>query len=497
MRRRSLALCCWILLAPVPASAGRVLLSVDQSIVGQSNVFKTGETETSDASYELTPRIRFFDPDEKFFYDVEYSPSFEAFFRTDGFNGVDHFVRSRLQYHPTRIDAVDLRADIANYRAIRATTVDGPMGIPDVIPGAQGEVTRVFIDAGYERQITRATVASVTAGIQHYSYTEPTNVDNTGAGGELSLVHELVPNFAIGASIFGSYRSYEPGEFQAGSENGVLNANLILRMRPTPSTSLDFKIGPAGIFVREPPPGPIATERFNGAESDLGTLGALYRVGTGTSRCGEFMGQPVLSECPLTVAPALTGRLDERVVVDYDDAARPAGNDINGATFFMAAELRKEDSWGHASLEFVRTEDASAGSGFTTIRNSLTGSALYEYDEHWSFRSRINWNRRTSEGRVLAPVVRAGESEVPVGFGGLFYAEANGLIPNETESKVDQWWFDLLATRELTDHLQIEMMFRYQWQRTAASLGVPERTFDNLLGSLMIRYEFDPMDYLP
>jgi hypothetical protein len=493
---RSIALCCWLLLAPALALAGQALLSVDQSLVGQSNVFKTVGPQVSDGSYELQPHLRFFDPDEKFLYDVEYAPAFEAFFKTDGFNGIDHFLRSRLQYQPTRIDTVHLRANVANYRAIRATTTDGVGGIPDVIPGTQGDITRVFIDGGYERQITRATMASATAGFQHYSYTTPSNVDSTGVNGELMLLHEPISNVSIGGSVFGSYRDYQPSEFQAGSENAVFAANLVVRSQITPTIYFDFKGGPAGLFVREAAPGPALTERFYGEETDAGTVAAVFAPGA----CGQFKGQPRIDECPPGQANSLSGRMDEKVIVDYDDGSRPPPVSDEEVTFFIGAELRKEDSWGYASLDFRRTEDASAGSGFTTIRNSLTASSLYAYDENWTLGSRFNWNRRNATGIVHDPVLRAGDSGIPFdGFPFFNYAQADALIPNDrlSQSEIDQIWLDVIATRSITDHLSIELMFRYQWQQAAANLDFPERSFDNLLGSVMFRYEFTPFDYLP
>ncbi len=494
MLRRALPLCCWLLLASSPADAEEIRLTVDQAIIAQSNVFKTSPEEVVDASYELTPELQILRENDKLSYDLRYTPSFEAYFTTDQVSGVDNFLRGSIDYSPTRTDTLRLRLDIASYRAIRGSAVDGPAGIPEVVPGTLGNVNRVLVYADYDRQLSRTTMASASLGLQHYGYTTGGNVDSTGVVVQTLVLHELLSNLALGGSLDGGYRTYDANGFQPRSRNAVVNLNFVLRSRPTPTILFDFAIGPAGVFVRQDEPGAASTERFLTREQSDGTLES---AAWDPLACRAGGAEPILDQCPFTAAPQLRDRVEEQVLVDYDAGLTPPGAGEDIATFFMRATARRDDAWGYLSLDFFRVEDAAAGNGFTTIRNSLTFTALYRPDDLWSLRFRTNYNQRSSEGTFYTPRIRAGRSDLQIA-GPFFFAEASGLIAStvQTRTETEQVFVDLLGVREITDRWTMELGFRYQWQEQTRNDGGPvEPRFDNFLGRVLISYAFDSFEF--
>ena len=72
-------------------------------------------------------------------------------------------------------------------------------------------------------------------------------------------------------------------------------------------------------------------------------------------------------------------------MVFFDPGRNPGKSEDDFLTWFLSAELRKEFGWGYVSLNFRRAEDASAGSGSTSVRDSLTGEVFFERGR-WSSR---------------------------------------------------------------------------------------------------------------
>jgi hypothetical protein len=496
MSRRRLALWCGLfLLAAAPTRADQLIMGVEQSITAQSNIFRLPENRIADGTYELTPVIRLRRPESKFSYDIRYAPSFEVFFKTNGINGFDHLFRSDFGYRATPNASFALSADVADYRANRATGVDGATGIPDVTPGARGRITRVFSDLSYEHRLGPVTNLVAGVGLQSYDYTTPNNVDSLGFGGEIVLTTQPTQILTLGGSLLASHRGFDERDLQPSSRNTILNPNLIVQIQPFSTVRLDLRGGPGWVFSSRSGQDPVSVSSFSGAETSQGTVARVFDVSPASANpCDDFSGQAALSTCPLAPAPALTGRLGEETVVFFDPGQNPGSSDDDFATWFLSAELRKDFAWGHVSLNFLRAEDASSGSGSTTVRDSLTGELAFERGR-WSTRLRANWNQRLTTTNIDQSLVRAGASTVPTGTG-LFYAEANGLIPNAVTRRpeITQYWVDARVIRRIMDSVELELGITYLHQERREAPGVRTK-FDNVTGNLSFRYTFRPIEY--
>jgi hypothetical protein len=61
--------------------------------------------------------------------------------------------------------------------------------------------------------------------------------------------------------------------------------------------------------------------------------------------------------------------------------------------------------------------------------------------------------------------------------------------------KVDQYWADASASRNLTDALSVELTFRYLRQERHKSTNFPSRHFETFSGYVGLRYEFRAFEF--
>jgi len=479
------------------AAAENLVVGLEQAVTGQSNLFRSTVGSKADGNYEISPFVRVLGEHGNVDYSIEYRPSYEVYFRSDGVDGLDHFFRGTLLYDVLPVARLRVRADVADYRSVRAVAADGPGGIPDVIPQATGDINRAFVNAEYEHQLSRSTTATGRLAFQSYTYTTPNNADSLGFAGEGSVVHFLRRDLGLGASALASHRRFEELGLQPGSQNTVGNVNLLLLYEPRPSWFVELAAGPAVIFTRQDELGPQVVSRYFGADSALGPIVRRFRTAPQPPPvCATVFGQPVLATCPVEPFLAFPGSIAEQVVVTFDPGGQTTTADQDLVTGFVTAELRKEDSWGYASLVYFRGEDASAGIGTTTVRDSVTATFFVRPFWRLDVRLRGNWNRRKATGSTNRFAVRAGPTAI-LSPSGDPVAEANGLIDTgvRTETEINQYWADLLVSREvLIDRLWVEAGFRYLRQERVERPGDTTTSFDNYVGSLMVRYEFAPIE---
>jgi hypothetical protein len=475
-------------LLAVPAAADVASLELEQSVTGHTNLFRTADDEEADGSYEIRPRLRFRRPVGPFQYLVEYSPTYELYFESDGIDGFDQFGRAELSYSPAPSGVATLNTDLAYYRSIRSETVDGPGGIPEVVPDVSGRVFRGLADVGYEHSFSATTTAQGTLGLQSYEYTSENNADSFGVGGELSFLHELRPAVALGGLAFASHRRFDDQLAQPSSDNTVLHLAPTLRLAPTPTLVLDLQAGPAWIRTDRDSAGAENVSRFRTVASGSGTDAAVFDA------CGTGAGQPLLSQCPLAPTGGLGGLLvGQTTLVDYPSGRPPSGSD-DTLTAFARAELRQQEDWGYASLEYFRSEDASSASGATSVRDSVTAAFSLDAGTRWSFRLRGNWNQRETVDRIPRTEVIAGPSPVFAG-GGVFFAEAEGLVVVErTQRTVTQVWTDARLQRRITHALSAEIEVRYLYQDRDGS-GPGADSFDDWRGTFMLSYSLPTIEY--
>jgi hypothetical protein len=221
------------------------------------------------------------------------------------------------------------------------------------------------------------------------------------------------------------------------------------------------------------------------------TFGALFDP----IQCSASSALPLISDCPIIDAPALAGRLDESVFVDFVPGTRPQDIADELWTVFARASVIKEQSWGSMGVDYFRREDAAAGSGSTTIRDSVTGEITIRPGWRFDLRMRGNWNKRRSTGPINRSEIVASPSDVSAG-GGQFFAESVALVPNVITEPIEigQIWADATLGRPVFhDILRLELRFQYLKQDRADQPIVG--TFENFFGEVRVVYRFKALEY--
>lgn len=486
---RSLLFAAASLLLPSRMLADHAWLELEQTVSGQSNLFRSADDEQADGSYQVRPRLRFQRAKGEIQYEVEYSPTYDVFFQTSGIDGFDQFGRTELSYSPTPIGTFFTHSELAYYRSIRSSTVEGPTGIPEVVPDVSGRVFRAIADVGYQHAFSATTVGEASFAIQSYEYSTPSNTDSVGFGGEVNLLHELGPTIELGGLLLASHRRFEDLESQPASNNTILHGGPIVRLLPIPAFSVEVQFGPAWVLTDRDAGEAASVSQFRTISSGGVTQAAVF------DGCGQFAGQPLLSLCPF-FAPA-GGLASQTVTVDYVAGGRPPSTEDDGLNAFGSVLLRKDESWGYASLGYLRAEDASSGNGATTVRDSVTATASFGGDTRWNLRLRANWNQRETVDRIDRTDVVAGPSAFPAPppGGSLFFAEAESLVVvGRSRQKTTQYWFDATLRRPITHAISIQLEGRYLQQDRSGG-GPDEDDFDNWRGGVTINVELPRIEY--
>jgi hypothetical protein len=475
-----------LVVALSPASADRASLTVEQSVIGQTNVLRTPDHEQGDGAYEVRPRVRFERPAGDLQYLLEYAPTYDVYFRTDDIDGFDQYGQGRASFSPWPTGEAFVHTDLAYYRSIRSDSVTGPSGALELIPNVSGRVFRALADAGYEHRLTPTTTAKGTIDFASYDYTTETNPDSLGFGGELQLLHELDRTFSAGVYGGASYRKFEELASQPESYNTVLQGGPVVRFLISPTLVLEGQAGPAWVSIHRDEPGVLVVPQFRTVASGGGIDAAVF------SDCGTFAGLPLLSQCPLAPANNFAGDLTPTTTVGAPGSSESFDDDVvDGFARFL---LRHEETWGSESIEYFRGEEASSGGGATSIRDSVTGAVELEAGKSWSFRVRGNWNQRETRERfdrtevVAAQSARIADTLQPL-------AEAQGLVVIARERrKTTQYWADVRLSRQITTALSADLEVRYLYQDRNGSFS-DVNDFEDWKGVFTLRYALPALDY--
>jgi len=478
------------LLAVPPASADRASLTVEQSVIGQTNVLRTPDHEQGDGSYEVRPRLRFERPVGDLQYLLEYAPTYDVYFRTDGIDGFDQYGQGRVAYSPWPTGNAFVHTDLAYYRSIRSDSVTAPSGSVELIPNVNGRVFRALADAGYEHRLTPTTTAKSKIEFASYEYSTSNNTDSLGFGGELQLLHELDRTFVAGVYGGASYRRFDEQSSQPESYNTVFQGGPVVRFLPTPTLVFEGQAGPAYISIHRDEVGDQVVSQFRTVGRSGGIDAAIF------SNCGTFAGFPLLAQCPLAPANFANSISDLTIptrLVSYPGSSESYDDDtLDGFARFL---LRHEEEWGSESIEYFRGEEASSGGGATAVRDSVTAAVELDAGKNWSFRVRGNWNQRQTRERFDRTEVVAAQSTTT--FADTFQplAEAQGLVlVGRERRKTTQYWADARLRRQITTALSVDLEVRYLNQDKTGSFSDVD-DYEDWKGVLTLRYALPALDY--
>jgi len=415
--------------AIAPAYAHEATLGVDQTIMYQSNAFNSSFDPVSDGLYKVEPRLTLTGDVPKLAYRIEYEPSIKVYFQTPGISGVDHYANGAGRYRLTAKDSVTARLNIADWRAIRSSTVNDPTtGAPQNVQDDTGKVLRIYASLSHQHLFSPRSALRTTADYQDYGYTDSFNTDNRSLSGSMEYTYMFSPRFGLGGNFVGLYRKFDD-RFRfidisdtypiaadvylwPGSTTGIINANLVIFSDLTKTFRFRVSGGPSGVVLRQ-----------SSLALDTSAL------------------------------PVLGLRVEELRREEI--------------TYFASASLIKTLSRGKINLDWVRNEDASSGVGTSTLLNQVSLSAWWDTDQYWRVRGMFGWRNRQQESEPVSGVVNL-------------------------EREFTEVWFDTSAIRRLTENLDISFRFRYV-RRLDDIVGTTIRPeSENFTGAVTIRYEFEP-----
>ncbi len=488
-----------------PAQAHQVQIGVDQGIGVQSNLFGTTTSETASGYYEISPRLILSQPESDFTYNLEYQPSYRAYFNIDGVNGWNQTVRGRAKNQINGRDAIRLDAEFLLAQAIRSIGTFDSSGQPLVVANGNGTNQRFDTDLAFDHSFSSRMVGTLAFNYNRWDYTDSNNVDNQGIGAQLQLTQALRERLLVGMNMEGRYRSFDETGFAPASYSTVLNANLLIQYQVTPTLRFEVSGGPAGVFTQQGVPGSQLVDRWNGFQSNPSfcVVGPCGRVLSGPPFnvvCTTSDGIPVLRLCPPSgTASVLTGNLAEQILIPLDPSQTVFGQSSESLTYFVNLGVTKTYSRGLVNAGFVRNEDAGSGFGTTTILNSVSGRVQYSFSDFWRIDLYGVYTLRTSVSQLpftdISAVAAVDPTNTPITDDtGNQLAQAGFIIARTGVSNLDQTIgvAEMRLTRQLTERARLQFQFTYYNQFQENQGGATSAGFDNYLGSVLFIYEFDP-----
>jgi hypothetical protein len=133
---------------------------------------------------------------------------------------------------------------------------------------------------------------------------------------------------------------------------------------------------------------------------------------------------------------------------------------------FANASLQKTFRKGQANLTYMRFESGGGGSVGSTIVDDLSFQVVRRWDRLWSTRFFAGWSRRTNVGNTVG----------------------------SQDTEVVGWRVIGSVARRLNEKLSLVGRFLWRRQGDEKSSGAGDRN-ENLIGSIALQYEFDPISF--
>ncbi len=167
------------LLTTSQATAGELLLSLDNWLSYESNIFKRVSDEVRDGIYSVVPTARVRQNDSEFTYDVAYTPTYDVYFNTNQLNGWDHNFRAESAYQPNGRNQFTVDGRVLNFRTNRSAFGD-PGDSPGFAGFNIGRVKRYEAGLGWSHSITQRLVGRLDGDFQQIEYTQLDRTDSIG-----------------------------------------------------------------------------------------------------------------------------------------------------------------------------------------------------------------------------------------------------------------------------------------------------------------------------
>lgn len=350
------------------ASAARssdLIFGLGATTLFDDNVYGTTARARSDLTIQVVPKVRYIDRLGSFGADVRYDPTYEYFVDEDPLRGWNHSARAAFDWKPAPTTSVTLEDDFLNYRSARLLTGTDSSGT-QVESGGQDPFTRNLAQLTLQHMAT--PTGRITASVYHvlWEFDQQNRADQQNYGGQLEYLHTIRRELQLGGSLSISRTDFDEALAQRGVDSNYYNASFVLEWQPSDRFSLTMAAGPAYVDEKpqplEPPPGAIL-------------LGPIPEVDSGSN-----------------------------------------------VTVFANSEIAWQLDRGELSFSYSRRDDFGSGIAFSSVTDSVTGRARYEFLRRLSGDLALVWEGRKNQTEFVVfqpifppfylPVLIAGNQRV-------------------------------------------------------------------------------------
>lgn len=502
------------LLAAPMAQAREARLALDQTIGGNSNLVQGTRSRVPDGFYEIRPSLRVRENREKLNYDFWYGPQYNAYFKTDGINGWNHYLNGNLNYVITPRDSVSLTSSARLERFISTDQELAPTA-PDLVAPGLGDVGRYRVGLDYTRSISQRLSSVVGGAYEQWTYSNPFNSPNISGQGHVDANYVLHPRLSIGGNLQGTYRAFEEVGPSPAANSTIIATNALFTWQALQTFTVSASGGPAWLRRRQDDPEDRLVSRYSFRFDQFGQAYAAPWARGGDppgANCPLIGSLQLLTGCDVDTDPTtgdlatgLGASVIEQVPRGFVPGEDTTSQDSDSVTFFAMLSLEK--AWGprwSTNLKYERNQDASGGLSSTRISDTVTAIVRHSPTELLKLSASAAFsNRFADSNQTLGLALARADSGGNTTDNGDLLAEAGDLVVVRFNQRIEtkQLYMNVSAAQKLTEHLSIRGQFTYldQWTDSrldqTASGGTTSSSssrFTRFVGRLVLRYEFDP-----
>jgi len=486
-----------LVLSASPVGARQLELSLEQSIRGDSNLFRSSSVEVADGSYEIAPSIAIVEHRETLDYRLFYKPSYEVFFRSSSLDGFDHEALGEIEWRPTAFDTLLLKQTYTNTRRLREFSTDDPLAdLEDVLLDRGRErVARARTTLGYRHAFTEFWSGEFEGEFYDVDYDLNTNADQRAFSGLLGLNYSVQHATTLGAEVLGRLRQFaQRSNVEPGSDSTVVAGALVLRHEFFESFDLEIHIGATYLHQQRDDPADFQTTRFQVLSNDTTVLSrVLPSMPAGAPFCdSDIFGIPNFDHCPFAIVDPAQLPTNSDVVVS---AAGLSGDSADTVFASGSAQLNKRWRNSILTLDFTRGEAGNSRDSSSNIRDTLSLNGVWKPVREWRWRAEAAWAHWKTASDFGEFVLPANDSSVPTMVGGSsnFAEVGTTLVATSVPSRreTQQAWVLFSGRYYFADNLSLEGRFRYVYQQRESATSTS--SFNAYSGALGLVYSFDPL----
>jgi hypothetical protein len=494
----------FVMLSAVSANAREVAFSVDNRIGGDRNILRTTDRTKADGYWELVPKVTLRERNRELRYNFQYTPIYEAYFKTDGIDGWDHIESGRLDWDITPRDTLGLTQEYAETRRLRQESREAfGSSSPIVEESDRDRIRRAAVSLYYEHYFSPVLSGRVNFNFSDIDFNSPFDTDTRAYGGSLSGQYTWSEQIRVGLYSSGRYRENLGVGLQASSRSAIGNVAFSISATLANGLEMSAQVGPSVVQTKaDDRTGATVEEFVFGSDGQSLFARAIDSAG---GIC-NFENQDLVLACPFVafdpnfLPPGVT------IPSAFVTLAPPVLDDgLSNTDVSYFAEVKLTKSWELTKLylAYNRSESASSGVATSSILDVLSARLTFAPSPGWFFSFMADWTQRKFVSEVVQSVVAVvpggllvQDPNLPQQAPGTFqFAQADSLTTvvttNGGSSDQTSWSTTFSAKRKLSRQITLLSYFRYQ--ETDSQTEIRNSQIETLYGYVGIRYEFDPV----